>query len=97
MARGRRGEHLLPGNREKNRTGIFEPAAAFNHRQDGCHSRPASWLPMCIPFLRPSATGRIEFSARLWLRSSQVFKEARRLKIFLSPSNKCAHKVSRHV
>ena len=44
----------------------LEPAAAFNHRQDGGHARPACSLPMCIQFLRPIATGCMEFSARLF-------------------------------
>src|SRR6266446_4455389 len=31
---------------------------------------PANGLPMCIQFFRPSATGRMEFSARIVLSSN---------------------------
>ena len=46
-------------------------SGARNRRQDSTTERiaatlgPASGLPTCSQFLRPRATGRIEFSARL--------------------------------
>ena len=60
----------------------------------GSSQPPTGWPPLaaqpascrCVfQFLRPSATERIEFSARLLLSSRRVVKEARRLKSFLSP------------
>jgi hypothetical protein len=40
---------------------------------------PACELPIWILFLRPRATGRIEFSARLLLLQFRIFQEAREL------------------
>src|ERR1039458_8982148 len=46
---------------------------------------PACGLPMCIQFLRPRATGRIEFSAKLLLNSSSGYSR-KQVSLFQSAS-----------
>ena len=43
---------------------------AFHHGEDGGDAGAGLGLPMWIQFLRPVATGRMEFSARLLESSS---------------------------
>ena len=55
----------------------FQPAATFHDQRIAATLGPACGLPMCIQFLRPNATGRIEFSARLLLSSSSGYSRNR--------------------
>jgi hypothetical protein len=55
----------------------LDPAADFHDRENRCYLRPASGLPMWIQCFRPSATGRMEFSARLVLSSDSGYSKKR--------------------
>src|SRR5258708_902386 len=61
----------------------YSRTGSFNLRQLSTTERiaatfgSASGLPMCIQFLRPRATGRIEFSARLVLSSNSGYSRKR--------------------
>jgi hypothetical protein len=67
-------ESIFSLETEKNlRAGILSRLQLSTTDRMAATRGPACWLPMCIQFLRPSATRRIEFSARLLLSSRRVF------------------------
>ena len=43
----------------------LEPSTTFHNREDGGYARPGCSLLMWIQLARPTAIGRMEFSARL--------------------------------
>ncbi len=57
--------------------GKLHSAAAFYYGEDGCDLRSGLWAAHVNPVLRPTATGRIEFSARLLLSSSSGYSRKR--------------------
>src|SRR5260370_10901530 len=59
------------------RTGMFIRRQVSTTERMAATLGPACSLPMWIQFLRPSATGRMEFSARLLLSSSSGYSRNR--------------------
>src|SRR5205823_1402961 len=55
----------------------LQPAAAFHDRQNRCNLRSCQWTADVYPILRPRATGRMEFSARLVLSSNSGYSRKR--------------------
>jgi hypothetical protein len=58
------------------RTGMFIRRQVSTTERMVAILGPACWLPMWIRFLRPSATGRMEFSARLLLSSGSGYSRS---------------------
>ena len=70
----------------------FQPAAAFRDRENRSTLGPACGLPMCIQFLRPRATGRMEFSAKPWMRSVSARTNVTYMASRLSGAGRVRHK-----
>ncbi len=56
--------------------GCNQPTAAFHDRENRRDLWPRLWAAWVYPVL-PRATGRIKFSARLWLNSSSGYSSNR--------------------
>ena len=85
------------GKPEENSGQIFAHRS-FNLRQLSTIERiaatlgPACGLPMCIQFLRPRATGRMEFSAKPWMRSVSARTNVTYMASRLSGAGRVRHK-----
>jgi hypothetical protein len=55
----------------------LQPTAAFHDRENRRNLRPRLWAADVQPILRPRATGRVEFSARLVLSSNSGYSRNR--------------------
>jgi hypothetical protein len=73
------GKSANPGRTEPkySRTGISSHRQVSTTEMIAATRGPASLLPTCIQFLRPSATGRIAFSAKLLLNSRTGYSRKR--------------------